>query len=399
MLRKIFVLVVLILISYLICHGYEFKWNLNTNEIIRIKSFVKQNIYTNNAFVKYVELLNKATIDVKNISYQGGKKLYGIEGIYYVFSKEYLRDLEFKLDETFLSKYLLEENGKMYISREYLMPVARDIPVFPKDNLELGKEWTYTGKEVHKLGSPNLFDIVEVDFKVYYKFKDITNINNKNIGLFEIKYGFSTIFTKTIIVQYLSGSSEMLYYWDIDEGKPYYMTENYFFNAIYKNGLSVIYSGTSESTLEVIKKWEEKDKKEIISKLQEVIEKNKVVEITTDENEINISIPDIMFDFNSYKVKDNFVSILSNLANRIKDLNEIDIVVEGHTDDIGNEEYNQKLSENRAKEVVNILIKHGIDPNRISYIGYGKRKPKVPNTSEENRAKNRRVEIKLIWGK
>ncbi|MFN4245934.1 MAG: OmpA family protein, partial [Brevinematia bacterium] len=108
---------------------------------------------------------------------------------------------------------------------------------------------------------------------------------------------------------------------------------------------------------------------------------------------------DIMFEFNSFKIKEEFIPIISNLSFKLKDYRELEIIVEGHTDDIGSDEYNQKLSESRAKEVTSLLIEFGIDPKKISYIGYGKRKPKFPNTSEENRAKNRRVEIKLMWGK
>jgi outer membrane protein OmpA-like peptidoglycan-associated protein len=90
---------------------------------------------------------------------------------------------------------------------------------------------------------------------------------------------------------------------------------------------------------------------------------------------------------------------LKNVANTLKNYNQVDIVVEGYTDDIGSDEYNMRLSELRAKEVAKILIESGVDPKRVSYVGYGKSKPKVPNTSEENRAKNRRVEIRIIWGK
>lgn len=397
-LERIFIQVVF-LSFVVVSYGYEFAWKLSTNDILRIKGLVKQNIYTNNSFARYVEILNKASVEVKTESITEGKKYYGVEGVFYVFSKDFLEDKEFKLEEMLLSKYLLEENGQMIISKEYFMPITRDVPVFIRRNLNIGDEWFYKGKEVHKIGFREMFDVVEITFNVYYKFSEITNIDGKEIAVFDIKYGFADIFTKTKIIDYLSGSSEMKYYWDIVEGKPYYMTENYFFNAIYKNGVSVIYSGSSESSLEVVKKWKEEKKEEIISKLSEAVSNEKGVEVSTTENEINISIPDVIFDFNSYKVKKEFITILSNLASKVKGYKELDIIVEGHTDDIGNDEYNLKLSESRAKEVANILISFGIDPTRISYIGYGKTKPKVPNISESNRARNRRVEIKLIWGK
>ncbi|MCS7299165.1 MAG: OmpA family protein [Spirochaetia bacterium] len=401
MVRLLFIinaLVALLSISIL-SHSYEFYWKLNTNEILRVKSFVRQNIYTNNSFAKYVEIINKSSVDVKGKSTANDKTYYNVDGIYYVFSKDYLKDKEFKLEEIHNSRYLLEDTGRMIISKEYLMPVSRDIPVFISRKLKIGDEWFHKGREVHKIGFSQLYDIVEIEFNTYYKFLYTTNVDNKELAVFEIKYGFANTFPRARVIRYLSGSSQMKYYWDINAGKPSFVTEEYFFNAIYDNGMSVIYSGSSEGYLEVVNKWKEDNRREIISKIQETLKDQKGVSISTNENEINISIPDIVFDFNSYKVKEEFKLVLSNLSQKISNHKEIDMIVEGHTDDIGSDEYNQKLSEARAREVAKILTEFGISPDRVSYIGYGKRKPKFPNTSSENRAKNRRVEIKLLWGR
>lgn len=390
---------VTLLLLPLLSYSYEFYWKLNTNEILRVKSFVKQNVYTNNSFARYVEIINKASVDVKSKSAINDRTYYSVDGIYYVFSKDYLKDKEFKLEETHSSRYLLEDTGRMIISKEYLMPVSRDIPVFVSRKLKVGDEWFHKGREVHKIGFSQLYDIVEIEFNTYYKFLHTTNIDNRELAVFEVKYGFANVFPRARVIRYLSGSSQMKYYWDINAGKPSFVTEEYFFNAIYDNGMSVVYSGSSEGYLEVVNKWKEDSRTEILSKVQETLKDQKGVSISTNENEINISIPDIVFDFNSYEVREEFKLILSNLSQKIINHREIDIIVEGHTDDIGSDEYNQKLSEARAREVARILTESGISSDRVSYIGYGKRKPKFPNTSPENRAKNRRVEIKLLWGR
>jgi outer membrane protein OmpA-like peptidoglycan-associated protein len=72
------------------------------------------------------------------------------------------------------------------------------------------------------------------------------------------------------------------------------------------------------------------------------------------------------------------------------------LVVEGHTDDTGTDEHNDDLSMRRARTVVRWLVGHGAAADRVEAKGYGKRWPKVPNTSVENRAKNRRVEMVLL---
>ena len=72
------------------------------------------------------------------------------------------------------------------------------------------------------------------------------------------------------------------------------------------------------------------------------------------------------------------------------------VSMEGHCDVRGLDVYNQKLSERRAKSVFDYFVSQGIDASRMKAIGYGRSRPLVPNTSEENMYKNRRVEIKII---
>jgi outer membrane protein OmpA-like peptidoglycan-associated protein len=72
------------------------------------------------------------------------------------------------------------------------------------------------------------------------------------------------------------------------------------------------------------------------------------------------------------------------------------IQIEGHTDNVGTAADNLKLSENRAKSVVSFIVSKGIDPKRLTAKGFGATKPVAENTSEENRAANRRTELKII---
>ena len=71
------------------------------------------------------------------------------------------------------------------------------------------------------------------------------------------------------------------------------------------------------------------------------------------------------------------------------------IELSAHTDDRGADAYNERLSLLRANAAMDYIVRKGIARNRITAVGYGKRMPLVPNTSEENRAKNRRVEFKV----
>lgn len=72
------------------------------------------------------------------------------------------------------------------------------------------------------------------------------------------------------------------------------------------------------------------------------------------------------------------------------------VEISAHTDDKGSDDYNNKLSQNRAESVVKYLTSKGIIAERLVAKGFGKTLPAVPNDSDENRAKNRRVEFKIL---
>jgi len=87
---------------------------------------------------------------------------------------------------------------------------------------------------------------------------------------------------------------------------------------------------------------------------------------------------------------------LDKLFRMLKNDESMKIEISGHTDTVGNDGYNQHLSEMRAKAVLNYLISKGIDKSRIFVNGYGSSKPVTSNDTEEGRAKNRRVEFKVL---
>lgn len=107
----------------------------------------------------------------------------------------------------------------------------------------------------------------------------------------------------------------------------------------------------------------------------------------------------LLFDVGSYQlrpeIRENLVE-LSKILNKYKDTG---ILVEGHTDDRGTEEYNQTLSENRAKSFFNQLVRDGVPNLRFTVIGMGESRPIADNNTVEGRQQNRRVEIVIFADK
>ena len=104
----------------------------------------------------------------------------------------------------------------------------------------------------------------------------------------------------------------------------------------------------------------------------------------------------LLFDFNKANIKPEHVQEINRLAKQLNkyDLHKLKIV--GHTDDIGNPEYNQKLSEERAQSVASIFVQQGFKQNDLTAAGRGSSQPFVHNTSDENSASNRRVVVIII---
>ena len=111
---------------------------------------------------------------------------------------------------------------------------------------------------------------------------------------------------------------------------------------------------------------------------------------------VKMELQNINFETNSSTLNPSSYEQLDMLVDNLKMNSDIKIELSAHTDDVGADAYNFKLSDMRAAAVAEYLIAKGIAKSRIISKGYGKTQPLVPNTSDENRAKNRRVELKVI---
>lgn len=110
----------------------------------------------------------------------------------------------------------------------------------------------------------------------------------------------------------------------------------------------------------------------------------------------DLKMKPILFDFDSYKLKADGISALDKVATALSNHKEFGVQLDGHTDYIGSEEYNLKLSEKRANSAKGYLMNKGISDSRIRLQYFGESKPSIDNKSKEGRAMNRRVEYSLF---
>ncbi|MEH6566727.1 MAG: OmpA family protein [Halopseudomonas sp.] len=104
---------------------------------------------------------------------------------------------------------------------------------------------------------------------------------------------------------------------------------------------------------------------------------------------------DVLFDFDKDTIRPEFRQDIQSLAEFMKTYPSVTTTVEGHTDSVGSDAYNQNLSERRANAVREALVEEGVDGSRVSSAGYGEARPIADNSTDEGRAMNRRVEAEV----
>lgn len=120
----------------------------------------------------------------------------------------------------------------------------------------------------------------------------------------------------------------------------------------------------------------------------------KRVEVTAAAIVINEKI---LFEVDKAVIRPESFDLMNEITSVIKDNPRIKkISIEGHTDDDGSAKYNKRLSQKRADSVMNYLVEHGIEAERLVAVGFGEDKPIAPNDSADNKEKNRRVEFIIV---
>lgn len=114
------------------------------------------------------------------------------------------------------------------------------------------------------------------------------------------------------------------------------------------------------------------------------------------KEEVAIRLDNIFFDFDKYELRPASFLELDRWVKFLAENRELQVEIDGHTDSVGPDAYNQKLSERRAQAVVNYLVEKGIDMARITAVGFGETQPVATNDTPEGRQLNRRVEIKFL---
>ena len=106
-----------------------------------------------------------------------------------------------------------------------------------------------------------------------------------------------------------------------------------------------------------------------------------------------VTLPDVTFDFDKAAIRPEGAKVLGEWESRLEQCSAVHVAIQGHTDSVGSDAYNLKLSQRRAEAVRDFLVEKGIAAARLTTKGFGKADPVASNATPEGRAQNRRVEL------
>lgn len=388
--KKLFLAVTLIIAFSFNAYAYKLTWSLEKDDRIEMVKTAGVKYYVNANLSRIYEERNIIDITCTEKS----DRLNRVHGVFSVHEKEYGSN-SFKMINQTMVDFLIEPSGKFIVRKGDYMPNLRHIPSFPVKEIKINDKWTADGEMV----LDNFSRPFMLTFPVEYTFVNVIKDNEKDIAVINYYY---TVNIDTSAAGYpvdfpirISGENKGVIHWDIAGNKPRDIQDAYQIAFIFATGGRSLSSAEFHMNIKtensLYKNFTPKEKETAKEELQKELPDG--VDADVDKRGIVLRMNDLLFDFDKYNLREDTREKLDRIAEAIKKkYPDREIIVEGHTDSRGEKSYNQSLSEKRAMRVSDYLkSKSGHD--KFSYKGYGQSSPLGDNSTDQGRAKNRRVEI------
>jgi len=371
------------------------KWEIHENDRLELVKTAMVHFYINKTLQRAYEERN--IIDLT--CYETKDDNSSVKGSFAVYTREAEKSV-FEFTEKFLSDFIIHPDGSFKVSKEYMMPNLRHIPTFPDRDIKIGDSWSAPAELI-----VTSFSIpISLQFTVDYTLESTKVVEGKNIAKIVYKYKIDKDLLEfnnlpADMPKRIVATNEGAFLWDIKKNQPLDMLDKYHIIFAFLQGkgqvatyefLEMIDTRT-QTYPAVTKDDKEKGKKDI----EKALPKDSGVTVDTNDQGIVIHLGEILFDFDSYKLRNDTVNTLDQVIKIIKEkYPDRELIIDGHTDNVGKRQYNLDLSEKRAENVAKYM-KEGVKHDKISYKGDGPDKPLNDNSTKEKRQANRRVDITI----
>lgn len=301
---------------------------------------------------------------------------------------------------SYQSRFTRDERGYQHVSEGAIMPVQRDLPVFPSAPLRPGDGWTEDAGELHDLSAAFGFEQpVAFRFPVSYRYLGVELSGRRPTHLIEARYNIfhrvrqqpSNPGPYPVLI---TGESRRTIAWDLEAGRIASEREVYTIVFTLSDGTIIEYSGTAQTEaleadavdLEPLRRSLTQDDSEAMDTRVEQTERG-----------VSIVLERIEFDPDSSRLRPEAIARLERIAAALAAYPNNDVLITGHTALAGTARGRRELSLQRARVVSDVLLQQtGRDPRSIYYTGSGADQPIASNATEAGRSRNRRVEITIL---
>ncbi len=384
------ILTILFLIPCVSSYAVSLIWEIPKDERLEITRTAAVKFLVNDRMRKVYQERN--IIDLTCLDKKGD--VSRVKGGFSVYERDSVTEV-FHLREQYPSEFDIDRQGRFTVPKQYIMPNLRHLPAFPRKDIAAGDTWTEKADLVL-----NSFSVpFKLTFPVEYKLIDISKKDTMEIAVIQYRFvvdmdlgggGYPADFPLKII-----GRDEGTINWNTVERCPVSMKEKYRMAFLFRDGNRQVavneFQMIINTTMKMYKPVTKEEKEQARRELKKEIPDG--VDVDTDKRGLVIRLGDVLFDFDSARLRDDSREKLYRIAGVLKGkYSDREIIVEGHTDNIGGREYNQGLSKERARSVAEYL-KQRAGADKLSYRGFGANRPIAGNSTREERQKNRRVEI------
>lgn len=388
-----------------------FRFRFKDGDTYRINSTVTEDVYLNGQFAHQAYITNRVTVEVSDVQPTSNGKPFSALHTCTFMTSEQNSNRTFSWGREYPSVFRRDEFGIYTIGEQYFMPVVRDVPVFPQHDVKEGESWRHSASEAHDLRDNfniqkpfvvpvdvtytyqgptqregKTYQLIEVNYDLYYDIplKNLQNRRNGNAAL-PMLYPVRTM-----------GYSKQRLYWDNEAGLLPYYDEVFTILMELNTGAVIEYRGSAKAEITALQRM---DKEEIAGVLNKNIRDMGISNTTVEKTDegITISLENIQFEPDSARLLPAEKEKIEKIGKLLSAYPDYELLISGHTALAGKAEDRQVLSEQRAAAVANYLVELGVrEQHHIFTRGFGAEKPVAPNTTEANRARNRRVEITVL---
>lgn len=409
-----------------------FAFKYQPGDSFRILSTVNEDVFVNMRLNHRAEIINRISTDITDVD-PNGNATHESTFMTTEHAESTRGAQSFSWGEEYKSVFVRTPLGVYSIDDQYFMPTVRDVPVFPDHAVKPGDTWMADGHEAHDLRkSFGLETPYKVPFTATYTYlgtvgrekkevrqmsyvassltkqrnNEIISRSSNTLHVFRVKYSLymesperrpsDLIDPYGDYPQTTMGFSDELVYWDAEKGAIDHYTEN--FRILIETAYGIMYEfrGTAHAEITDFVRTSTED---TVRAVQQQIDSLGLENVSVKKSEkgLTLSIENIQFKAESAVLLPSEQRKLDRILEILEAFPENDILVAGHTAWSTNGQDSQVLSEARADTVAEYIVTHGVhDRYHVFTQGFGHSQPLAPNTTEEGKAKNRRVEITIM---